>query len=117
MKKLFLLVLVGIILLGASSVPSHGDFYVVAVGGSSIGTPIISVPYTISQSGFYYLKGNFYTSGSAIFIQANDVTLDLMGFCLSGDGTGLEFRPVITVIMSKCATERCAIFLWHICKR
>jgi hypothetical protein len=88
MKKLFLLALVGAILLGASSVPSHGDFYVVAVVGSGIGTPITSVPYTISQPGFYYLKGNFYTSGSAIFIQASDVTLDLMGFCLYGDGTG-----------------------------
>jgi len=88
MKKLFLLALVGAILLGASSVPSHGDFYVVAVGGSGMGTPITSAPYTISQSGFYYLKSNFHTSGTAIFIQANDVTLDLMGFCLSGDGTG-----------------------------
>jgi hypothetical protein len=45
------------------------------------------VPYTITNSGSYYLTANFtvdplYTSGTAISINVSDVTLDLNGFTL-----------------------------------
>ena len=66
--------------------PAWADdsFYVIAGGG--VGTPITSAPYNITQPGFYYLKGNLNYSGSNYAIQVNtgDVTLDLMGFSLTG---------------------------------
>ncbi|MBU4233609.1 MAG: hypothetical protein KKF43_13920 [Proteobacteria bacterium] len=54
-----------------------------------MGTKITSVPYTISTPGFYYLSGNltFSAGGQAISINADDVTLDLMGFSLTYSGT------------------------------
>lgn len=54
------------------------------------GTPISSVPYTISESGRYYLAGNVQVNSSlfhGITIQADNVTLDLKGFALIGEGT------------------------------
>ncbi len=49
-------------------------------------TPISSVPYTISSPGSYYVTTNLTvpTSESGIFISANNVTLDLNGFTLTG---------------------------------
>jgi hypothetical protein len=47
---------------------------------------ISSLPFTISQSGSYYLTKNLNftaASGNAITISASNVTLDLMGFTLS----------------------------------
>jgi hypothetical protein len=63
------------------------DFYVIA-GGGAVGTKIISVPYTISTPGFYYLGGNLTHSGdgNAITVSADNVTLDLMGFRLHHEG-------------------------------
>lgn len=51
-------------------------------------TPISSVPYTITQSGSYYLTKNLTSTGTAITIQAGDVTLDLCGFTLTGPNSG-----------------------------
>jgi len=54
------------------------------------GTPISSVPYTIAESGSYYLAANAQTTSnmfSGITIWADNVTLDLKGFSLTGDGT------------------------------
>jgi hypothetical protein len=45
------------------------------------------MPFTITERGSYYLAGNIATTGAGILIQANGVTIDLMGFTLSG-GTG-----------------------------
>ena len=48
-------------------------------------TAITSPPYVIATQGVYCLTGNLSTSittGSAIEIQANNVTLDLNGFKL-----------------------------------
>jgi len=53
--------------------------------------PISSVPYTISSSGSYYLTKDLQTtSGSqnAITVDADHVTIDLMGFSLIGRGSG-----------------------------
>jgi hypothetical protein len=60
------------------------DFYVIA-GGGAVGTKITSVPYIITQPGFYYLGGNlsYNATGNAITVNANDVTIDLMGCTLS----------------------------------
>jgi parallel beta-helix repeat protein len=47
-------------------------------------TPISSLPFTIGQPGSYYLTGNLESETSGIAIAADNVTLDLMGFTLSG---------------------------------
>jgi len=60
--------------------------------------PIISVPFPITQSGSYYLTGNLQPpSGTfaAIHIQADDVTVDLMGYRLKGSGSISEIGVLI----------------------
>jgi parallel beta-helix repeat protein len=56
---------------------------------------ITSLPYTISTSGSYYLVKNLSHTGSgtAITISANDVTLDLCGFELSGASSADGIAP------------------------
>lgn len=54
-------------------------------------TVITAVPYVIADSGRYCLDRSLETnlaSGAAISIEAEDVTLDLMGFTLRGPGFG-----------------------------
>jgi hypothetical protein len=82
-RKLWLLVLVGTIFLCGNLAWAQGDFYVVA-GGGAVGTKITSLPYTITAPGFYYLGGNLTYTGTAtaITVNADDVTIDLMGFGL-----------------------------------
>ena len=86
-KKYWLLLLICAVLLNIGSAMADDGFYVVAVGGG-VGTKITSLPYTISNPGFYYLSGNLTYTGtaSAISITADNVTLDLMGFSLTGGG-------------------------------
>ena len=48
--------------------------------------PITNAPFTISQPGSYYLTTNLSTTGDGVVIQAARVTLDLMGFSITGDG-------------------------------
>jgi parallel beta-helix repeat protein len=68
-------------------------------------TPISSAPYTISQSGSYYLTTNLVDStGTAITIDANGVTLDLNGFSIadnSGPGYGIFIPGSYTNIVVK----------------
>lgn len=45
--------------------------------------PITNVPYTISQSGSYYLTTNFVSGQTCISITASNVVVDLMGYTLS----------------------------------
>jgi len=58
-------------------------------------TPISSAPFTITNSGSYYLTTNLtVSSGNAITITTNNVTLDLNGFTIasttpSAAGTGV----------------------------
>lgn len=54
-------------------------------------TPISSAPYTITQSGSYYLTTNLNSSGHGVVVQADRVTLDLMGFALTGDRGAGEY--------------------------
>jgi hypothetical protein len=57
--------------------------------------PISSAPFTITNSGSYYLTANLnVTNGDAITLSANNVTLDLNGFAISStapsaNGTGI----------------------------
>jgi hypothetical protein len=53
-------------------------------------TPISSLPYTITQSGSYFLTQNLSSSGAgpAITVQASNVTVDLDGFTLNGTQNG-----------------------------
>jgi hypothetical protein len=69
-------------------------------------TPISTAPFTVSASGSYYLTANLaVTSGNAITISADDVTLDLNGFTISStaspaDGAGVSLagaRSNVTV--------------------
>ena len=87
-----LIVLTGILLcLIITFASAHANFYVVAGGGKKVGTEIKALPYTITQSGFYFITKNLICpSGShGITIEASDVTIDLMGFALIGPrGTG-----------------------------
>lgn len=93
-KKIWLLALamVGAVLLSGTAAWAESEFYVIAAGPNAVGTKITSVPYTIINPGFYYLTGNLSYSGTtgAITISANDVTLDLMGFSLTGPGDGMN---------------------------
>ena len=64
------------------------DFYVIPFG-PNIGTEIKSLPYTIENEGFYYLKKNLVvgnTYAAALTINADNVTLDLLGNMIKGPG-------------------------------
>ena len=50
--------------------------------------PISSLPYTITSGGSYYVRDNLSSTGHGIVIATNDVTVDLMGFSIGGDGDG-----------------------------
>lgn len=62
-------------------------------------TPIDRLPYAISQSGEYYLSGNLTwsgTSGAALMILADQVTIDLMGHSLTSTAGNTNFAYGIT---------------------
>lgn len=86
MKRNGLFALVLAVMLGATAAWAQDAFYVISfpVG---VGTKITSLPYTISAPGFYYLGGDLSTTGNGITVNANNVTIDLMGFSLVGNGT------------------------------
>jgi hypothetical protein len=94
-NKLWLLAVVALVLLNTPAAWADGDFYVI-VGGGGVGTKITSVPYEIKNPGFYYLGGNLTYSGTgdAITVNANDVTLDLMGFSLTNSGAKGDTRGI-----------------------
>jgi len=54
-------------------------------------TPISSAPYVITAPGAYYLTTNLVSAGHGIVVQAPNVTLDLMGFTVSGDGESGDY--------------------------
>jgi hypothetical protein len=88
-RKFWPLALVGAVLLSGTVAWADSDFYVIAAGPTAVGTKITTVPYTISNPGFYYLTGNLTysgTPGNAITVNASHVTIDLMGFSLTNAG-------------------------------
>jgi len=88
-RTLLVMALVGAVLLCAAPVLADDGFYVI-VGGGGVGTKITSLPLEIKNAGFYYLTGNLSYSGAGngITVSSDQVTIDLMGFRLSGPGGG-----------------------------
>jgi len=112
MKRVFwLLALMGAVLLSAAPVPADDGFYVIA-GRYTPGTKITKLPYPITAPGYYYLTGNLSYTGNAITVNANDVTIDLMGFSLTGPGTG---GPIgITINGSNVEVRNGTVSGWYI---
>jgi hypothetical protein len=91
-KKFWLSLWLGVVLLSATPALAADNFYVVA-GRPAVGTRITSLPCTITAPGYYYLVGNLSYSGTGdgITVDADNVTIDLMGFVLAGPGdTGIS---------------------------
>jgi hypothetical protein len=89
-KRFLLLALVFSVMVTTGPVLADSDFYVIAGGGATVGTKISSVPFIINTPGFYFFSRNLDHSGTepAIFVNADNVTIDLMGFSLSHTGIG-----------------------------
>lgn len=70
---------------------------VTPTGPTLINPESLTLPYTIDQPGSYKLMGNIVAPGgymgNAITIDADDVTLDLNGFAIIGDGNGAGIAP------------------------
>jgi hypothetical protein len=66
------------------------------------GTPISSLPFTITEPGHYYLTRSLTSPGAAngIAIDSDHVTLDLMGFTLFGPGTATDSAAITTKLTS-----------------
>jgi hypothetical protein len=60
-------------------------------GPEEVRMPISSLPYTITESGSYYITGNLTSTGNGIIVDAFNVTIDLMGYSLIGPGTGTSY--------------------------
>lgn len=60
-------------------------------GPEEVRMPISSLPYTITQSGSYYITGNLTAAGTGITVNADNVTIDLMGYRIIGPGTGTNY--------------------------
>jgi len=62
---------------------------IIEAASDEVRTPISSVPFTITESGSYYFTKNLNhtdSASNAIQINASNVTIDLMGFTLTGPG-------------------------------
>ena len=84
MKKLIL----ALFLFGCLHTPSLlAEFYVIA-GGKPGGTEIKSLPYIISEPGFYFLRKDLSSAGNGIVLgsKVEHVTIDLMGHTITGPG-------------------------------
>jgi hypothetical protein len=93
--------LMALLILVLTVTPATADFYVIA-GGGRLGTAITSVPFPITSPGLYYLTNNLTSSGTnnyAITVDADDVTIDLNGFCLTGPGKGSGMNNSGIVVM------------------
>ena len=49
------------------------------------------IPLTITESGSYYLTSDVNSAGTAITVNVNDVTIDLMGYQIVGPGPGSNY--------------------------
>src|SRR5688572_10438880 len=74
-------------------------------------TPIPSLPFTINQSGSYYVTTNLtgLSGQSGIIVQARNVTIDLNGFELvgvAGASSGIFAAPLLTNLVVRNGTVR-----------
>ena len=79
------------------------------------GTPISSVPYTIAESGSYYLCSNAQTTSSmfhGITIWADNVTVDLKGFALIGDGAAGKHGEECLAACLRMESIQRSIIIW-----
>ncbi len=61
---------------------------IIAAAQSEVRTPIKALPFTISKSGSYFLTADLKVSKQhGIDVKSNNVTIDLMGFSITGDGS------------------------------
>ena len=82
--------LMALLIMVLTVTPAAADFYVIG-GGGRLGTAITTLPFVITSPGLYYLASNLTSSSPnlyAIIVGADDVTIDLNGFCLTGPGKG-----------------------------
>lgn len=69
---------------GGNGITTNGPTLEAIQGRADPRTPIATVPYTIASPGSYYLAQNLsVSSGDAIVIAADDVSLDLNGYTIS----------------------------------
>ena len=54
-------------------------------------TVITSLPYTITKRGYYTINSNLKSARNGIVVNADNVTIDLKGYTISGSGTGNYF--------------------------
>ena len=54
-------------------------------------TVITSLPYTITKRGYYTINSNLKSARNGIVVNADNVTIDLRGYTISGSGTGNYF--------------------------
>lgn len=59
---------------------------IITAAADEVRTPISSLPFTVNQSGSYYLTQNLDGTAGGIDITAANVTIDLMGFTMDGNG-------------------------------
>lgn len=62
----------------------------VSVSFVEAATEITSMPYTITKSGSYIINKNFWTGNHGVIVKANNVTIDLNGYTISGNGKGIH---------------------------
>ncbi len=61
---------------------------IISAASDEVRTEISSCPYPINSSGSYYLSGNMSSDLTCITVTRDNVTIDLMGFMISGGGLG-----------------------------
>lgn len=72
----------------------------------------ISSCQTITTPGSYYLTGNLSAAGTCIYIMSSNVTLDMMGFLMAGNGSAGS-SGVITVNVSNVEIENGTVTNFH----
>ena len=106
-KKILAVLLVGLIMCFILTLVSHaGDLEPSAAPAPTMKTmdevePRIPIPaassrdpastFVIAMPGSYYLAGDRYCTGTGIEVMADNVTIDLMGYGLSGPGSGTNY--------------------------
>ena len=75
-----------------------GKYYLTAVlmmvlvsAAMAEATVITSLPYTITKRGYYTINNNLKSARNGIVVNADNVTIDLKGYTISGSGTDNYF--------------------------